>query len=462
MEPPTAPDPWHDFGDKTMSRRTDCEGFYRRDFLRLGSAGLLGLSLPDLLRREAAAGTGSRTKAKSVIMVWLAGGPATIDMWDLKPDAPEGIRGEFKPISTQTPGVQISEHLPRMARLTDQYSIVRSLAHSIPSHEVATTFMTTGNKPTAALQYPSLGSLAARLMPVERGLPGFVAFGDVRGGRATQAGYLGSGYNAFLVEGAGGRGNARNPAGALSVRGISLPNNFSLESLEKRDKLLQSFDAGFEKLDKSGDLIDGLDTFHRQALDILRSDKTKKAFNLAAESAATRERYGDSPFGQGMLAARRVIEAGVRFVCVGLGGWDTHESNFQRLKERNLPVLDQALSALIGDLSERGLLESTIVYCAGEFGRTPKINNRGAGGGRDHWARSMAVVLAGGGIKGGYVHGSTDPLGMVPATDPCSPDDIAATVFHCLGIENTRELSTPNGRKVQLFREGRVIDKLLA
>jgi hypothetical protein len=448
-------------------RRTDCEGFYRRDFLKLGSAGLLGLTLPDLLRLEARAKDVTATadagkKAKSVIMVWLAGGPATIDMWDLKPNAPEGIRGEFKPIPTSVPGVEISEHLPKMAKAMDKASVVRSLYHTIPSHEIATVFMTTGNKPTAALQYPSLGSLTAKLMKVDKGVPPCVAFGDLpRAGRAGGAGYLGTGYNPFIVEGAGPANGRLNPNFNLRVRGITLPNNFSLEDLAKRDDLLKKFDNGLKALDSSSELFDGLDAFHRQALEILRSDKTKKAFNLAQEPTETRERYGMTPFGQGVLGARRLVEAGVRFATVTIGGWDTHQNNFTSLKTRLLPPLDQTLSALIEDLDQRGLLDSTIVYCAGEFGRTPKINNRG-GGGRDHWARSMACVLAGGGIKRGYGHGTTDAQGMAPATDPVTPDDIAATIFHCLGIDPHMELQTPTGRPVQLFREGKVVEKLLA
>src|SRR3954471_8083480 len=212
---------------------SDCEGFARRDFIKLGSAGLLGLSLPKVLELEARAdqaqGRGQR-RAQSVIMVWLAGGPATIDMWDLKPDAPDGIRGPFKPVATKTDGVMISEHLPKSAAVADKLTIVRSLAHTIPSHEIATTFMTTGNKPTPALQYPSLGSLAAKLLSVEKGVPPYVSFGDLRGGKAGGPGYLGTGYNPFFVEGAGG--NAKGAAAMnLRVRGIQLPNNFSLDDL---------------------------------------------------------------------------------------------------------------------------------------------------------------------------------------------------------------------------------------
>lgn len=442
-----------------MSARswTDCEGFYRRDFLKVGAAGLFGLTLPQLLRLEARAavnGSAPKPRARSVIMVWLGGGPAAIDMWDLKPGAPEGIRGEFKQIPTNAPGVQICEHLPKLAQAADKYTVVRSLYHTIPSHGPATVFMTTGNKPTPALQYPSLGSLAMKLLPGERGVPSYVAFNEIRGGAAGTSGYLGTAYNPFVVEGAGGKGAAN-----VRVRGVTLPRGFSLEELADRDKLLAGFDRGFKALDKSADLADGLDAFHRQALEILRSDKTRNAFDLEAESKALRERYGMNGFGQGALAARRLVEAGVRFVTISLGGWDTHGKNFEALSKRLLPQLDQTLSALVGDLADRGQLGHTVVYCAGEFGRTPKINKNA---GRDHWARSMGAVLAGGGFKAGYAHGATDGQGMAPTVDACTPDDVSATIFHCLGLDPHQELMTPTGRPIQLFREGKVVEKLLA
>jgi hypothetical protein len=437
----------------------DCENFHRRDFLKIGTAGILGLTLPQLLRLEARAAStrpeGAAKRADSVIMVWLGGGPASIDMWDLKPDAPDGIRGEFKPIKTRADGIEICEYLPRMAAVADKVTIVRSLNHTIPSHGPATVFMTTGNKPTPALQYPSLGSLASRMLPAERGVPTYVAFNDIRGGTAGQAGYLGTGYNPFLVEGAvGGKGGT-----TLRVRDIQLPTGFTLDELGDRDRLMQQFDRSFASADRSADLVDGLDAFHRKALEILRSDRTKQAFDLAREPAPLRQRYGPTPFGQGALAARRLVEAGVRFVTISLGGWDTHGQNFVTLKNRLLPQLDQTLSALIDDLDDRGLLERTVVYCAGEFGRTPKVNKNA---GRDHWARSMAVVLAGGGFRRGYAHGATDAQGMAPATEPVTPDDVSATIFQCLGIDPHTELQTPTGRPVQLFREGRVVEKLLA
>jgi hypothetical protein len=444
-----------------MFTKTDCEGFHRRDFLQIGSAGLLGLSLPGLLRIEAtAAEKGDRkAKAKGVILVWLAGGPATIDMWDNKPEAPEGIRGEFKSIDTKATGIQFSECLPKMAEQADKCAVVRSLAHTIPSHGPGTVFMTTGNKPTPALQYPSLGSLCAKLLTVEKGVPPYVSFQDLRNGTAGGSGYLGAAYNPFGVENGGGGGKGGGGGGNMQVRGITLPQGFTLEDLEKRDKLLKGFDNGFRELDAKGNIVEGLDAFHQQALDILRSDRTKKAFDLAKEKDSVRDAYGKNPFGQGVLAARRLIEAGVRFVTISTGGWDTHSQNFNALKTRLLPNLDTTLAALIKDLDERGMLNDTIVYCAGEFGRTPKVNKNS---GRDHWARSMACVLAGGGLKRGYAHGTTDASGMAPATEACTPDDIAATIFHQLGIDPHQELQTPTGRPVQLFREGKVIEKLIA
>ena len=445
--------------------KTDCEGFARRDFLKIGAAGLFGLSLPQLLQMEARANettnrpAGNR-RATSVIMVWLAGGPATIDMWDLRPNAPDGIRGEFRQIPTTADGVAICEHLPRMAQVMNKATIVRSLAHTIPSHGPATVFMTTGNKPTPALQYPSLGSLITRLMPAAQGVPPYVSFTELRNGSAGLAGYLGTGYNPFIVEGAGGMGNGRNQtANSLRVRGITLPTGFTLEQLENRDRLLRNFDSSFESIDRQADLVDGLDTFHQQALDILRSDKTRNAFNLNQESEAQRARYGATPFGQGALAARRLVEAGVRFVTISLGGWDTHSQTFNAHRSRLLPTLDQTLSALISDLDGRGMLDNTIVYCAGEFGRTPRINQNS---GRDHWARSMSVVLAGGSFRRGYAHGTTDAQGMAPATEPCTPDDVASTIFNNLGLDPHAELQTPTGRPVQLFREGRILPRLLA
>jgi hypothetical protein len=429
----------------TSSLRWDCERCHRRDFLRLGTAGLLGLGLADLLRLEARAAA-KKKKATSVIMIWLAGGPSTIDIWDLKPKAPENIRGEFKPIATSVHGVDICEVMPKTAKVMHHACLVRSLHHSIAEHVVGTQYMTTGNKPSPALDYPALGALASRLLPPSAGLPPYVAFT-----RTTGPGYLGAAYEAFEI--------AQNPErDRPRIPGVALPDDFSPTELGDRDRLRNKFDAAFRNLDQTG-LPASLDQFHQQALDILRSNKTRQAFDIERESASLRAAYGRSPFGQSVLTARRLIEAGVRFVTVGLGGWDTHANNFAVLRGNLLPQLDSALSALLGDLAERGLLETTLVYCAGEFNRTPRINGTA---GRDHWARSMAVLLAGGGIRKGYVHGATDPQGMAPAEAPCSPDDVAATIFQALGIAPNHEVHTLTGRPIAIFREGKVIEGLLA
>ncbi|MEM1293761.1 MAG: DUF1501 domain-containing protein [Verrucomicrobiota bacterium] len=427
----------------------DCEGNARRDFLKFGTAGLMGLSLSDVLRLEAASqGT---PKAKSIIMIWLAGGPATIDMWDLKPEAPNGIRGEFKPIGTAADGIQISEHLPNLAKVMKHCAVVRSVRHTIPSHGPGTVYMHTGHKPTPALDYPSIGSLSSRLLTTPSGVPPYVTFGRDRD-RAAMGGYLGPAYNPFQVE-----GNGRN--GDYRVRGLSLPSGVSLDQLANRAELLDTFDTRFKALDQSGSITGSLDQFQQQALDMLRSAKTRTAFDLDEESDKLRDRYGRDGFGQGALAARRLIEAGVRFVSVGTGGWDTHGDNFKKLKDSKLPELDRTLSALIEDLENRGLLDETMIYCTGEFARTPKVNGKG---GRDHWAKSMAVLMAGGGFKRGYAYGTTTKDGMAPDDDPCTPADLCATMFHNLGIDAEEQLETPSGRSIALFRDGRVLRNLLS
>jgi hypothetical protein len=427
----------------------DCEGFYRRDFLTAGAAGLLGLTLADVLRQEARGRSPARPRARGVILVWLGGGPATIDMWDLKPAAPDSIRGDFKPIATKAPGVQICEHMPRTAAVMNRCALVRSLHHSIPEHGPAAVHMATGHPPSAAVDYPSLGALAARVLPPAPGVPPFISLSGSE--FPGSAGYLGPAYGPFRVGGSPDRGR-------LQAEGIALPQGFTVHQLADCTRLRSAFDGRLRALD-AAEVPAGLDRFQQQALDILRSDRTRKAFDLDQEKSALRESYGQTPFGQSLLAARRLIEASARFVTAGLGGWDTHANTFNVLRTQLLPQLDRALGTLVADLHDRGLLDSTLVYCAGEFGRTPQINSQS---GRDHWARSMAVFLAGGGIRTGYVHGSTDPRGGGPATEACSPADVAATIFHALGIEPTHEIRTPAGRPMALFRDGKVLEGLLA
>ncbi len=435
-----------------MSRTlTDCERFHRRDFLTAGAAGLLGRSLPDMLRAEAAGDTaGAPSPATGVIQIWLSGGPATIDIWDLKPGAPEEIRGEFRPIETAVPGVSITEHMPGLAQVMNHCALIRSLGHTISAHGPGTIYMATGNRPSPALDYPPLGSLAARVLPPRQGVPPYVTFAALREGVAgAGAGYLGPAYGPFEVEG--------EPVfGEFQAHGVSLPGGFSPGDLESREALRRRFDRGLRALE-STDTLAGLDRFHRQALEVLHSDRVRSALDLAREQDVLRDDYGRSSLGQGALAARRLIEAGARFVTLGVGGWDTHGDNFRTLRDRLLPPLDRALAALIRDLNARGLLDETIIICAGEFGRTPRVNGSA---GRDHWARSMAVLLAGGGIPGGTVFGATDERGMAPCRDACSPDDLAATVFRRLGFDPRHEVRSASGRPIPIFREGRCLEPL--
>jgi hypothetical protein len=432
--------------------RTDCERFHRRDFLTAGAAGLVGLSLADVLRLEAADLPATTVRpATGVIQIWLSGGPATIDMWDLKPDAPDEFRGEFRPISTAAEGVLITEHMPGLASVMNHCALVRSLGHSITAHEPGTTYMATGNRPSAALAYPALGSLAARVLPALKGVPPYVTFAALRSGVGTPGGgYLGPAYGPFEVEGEPIRGT-------FQAHGVSLPRGFSPGELESREALRRRFDRGLKALEAT-DALAGLDRFHTQALDVLYSDRVRVALDLAREPEMVRDDYGRTPLGQGALAARRLIEAGARFVTLGSSGWDTHGDNFRTLRDRLLPPLDKALSALIRDLRARGLLEETIVVCAGEFGRTPIVNGTA---GRDHWPRAMAVLLAGGGIPGGSVYGATDERGMAPSRDACSPDDLAATIFRRLGFGPHHEVRSASGRPIAIFREGRCLEPLV-
>jgi hypothetical protein len=308
--------------------------------------------------------------------------------------------------------------------------------------------MATGHPPAAALKYPSLGAIAAKLLSGESGIPPFITL-DRGGGFPASAGFLDASCEAFNAE-LGGR------ITAARVDGISLPDGFSGELLSNRDQLRGDFDKKFRSLD-GADLPSALDRFQQQAVDILRSNRVRTAFDLSAEKEATRTRYGQSQLGRCALTAVRLIEAGARFVTIGLGGWDTHAGNFRTLRQQLLPDLDRALAALVGDLGERGMLDRTIVYCAGEFGRTPLVNRTA---GRDHWSRSMSVLLAGGGVKGGSVYGSTDASGAAPQDDPCSPADVSATVLNLLGVSPKQEVRTQSGRPITVFRDGNVIEAL--
>jgi hypothetical protein len=435
----------------------------RRDFLHVGAATMLGFGLSGLLRRSANASTNWPSSlaearptppAENLIMIWLAGGPATIDMWDMKPDASAGIRGEFSPIHSSAEGIQICEHMPQLARVMHQSCLVRSVHHTLAAHEPGSQLLMTGNLPGPAIEFPSLGSVASKLMPPVAGVPSFITLGD---GLQASGGYLGAAYAPFPVA-KFGEPNYSAPKSADQTNAVGLPEGFSVESLTRRAALLQRFDATFARVDQSP-MVDQLGKFQQQAIDILRSNRTRAALDVSKELDETRERYGRGPFGLRVLAARRLVEAGVCCVTVGMSGWDTHGGNFAQLRNDLLPQLDKALSALVIDLDQRGMLETTIIYCTGEFGRTPHIN--GAAG-RDHWARAMSVFLAGGNFRRGFVHGATDAQGFEPVEDACSPMDVSASVLQSIGIRHNDALETQSGRPMAIIGNGAPIIELFA
>jgi hypothetical protein len=437
----------------------------RRAFLRVGSAGLLGLTLPELLRLEAAEADGPavRRRATGVILVFLDGGPSTIDMWDMKPDAAAEVRGEFRAAASAVPGVRICEHLPKLARVMDRVTLVRSLHHVIAEHGAGSRYVLSGRLPDRAAESPALGPLAAALLPPATGAPpavNLVSGYEFGLPTAAEPGRLGAACRALRLDLGSGF-----TAGA-PVEGVSLPDALPVAELDDRERLRRRLDQSFAALDRSS-LPRQLDRFQQQALDVLRSDKVRRALDTRSEPAGvlkayglsdTNLLYGDSPgLARALLAARRLIEAGVRFVTVGAAGnWDTHQNQFSRMRTALLPTLDRGLPALIADLDQRGLLAETVVYCVGEFGRTPRVDGQG---GRDHWPQAMAALVAGGGFRRGHVHGATDRHGTAPREAACTPADIAATIFHQLGFAPAHRLATL--RNAPLFPDGRVLDGLI-
>lgn len=432
-------------------QRLDCENFHRRDFLQIGSLSMMGLGLSSILAREAQASEDQiRSKpVKNVIMIWLAGGPSALDMWDMKPEADQSIRGEFRPMDTSADGVQICEHLPSMAGVMDRCTLIRSVHHTIAEHGLGTQYVTTGNRINPALSYPSIGSVVSHLKQPVVGVPTYV---DLSQSIYGKAGFLGASYNPVSVDGfqQGSRAAVRS--------GFELADGVSVEDLTRKSRLLERLDSGFRRFDQTA-RADNLSKFQQQAIDILRTGKTRDALDLSKEDQRVHARYGGGSLGRSALASRRLIQAGVRFVTIGLSGWDTHARMFPTLRNNLLPTLDRALSALISDLDEHGLLDETIVYCTGEFSRTPVVN---PGGGRDHWARSMSMLMAGGHFHRGRAYGSTDRHGAEPKDLPCSPMDVNATVLSQLGIQPTDILRTGSGRPIEVFRNGNVIDGLIA
>lgn len=426
-----------------MATHRYCDGLTRRDFVRAGVLGTAGLSLAGYLRR-AHAGEIQSGKAKSAIFIYLGGGPTHMDSFDLKPDAPAEVRGEFKPIATNVPGIQICEHLPKLAQCADKFAIVRGVSHTLAGHELGTMYMNAGSRPVPSLVYPGYGAVVSKELPGAADLPHYVAIPTT----PQKAGYLGVRHAPLQTNSAPTAGQP------FSVRGISLGSGLTVADFEKRQKLLGELDTTFKGQEANSKLVDGLDRFAQQAYDMISSPRARKAFDVSLEKSEVARPFGEGRFGMSCLLAVRLIEAGVRFATVTYGGWDTHANNFRTTKGSLLPQLDQGLAALLTTLAAKGLLESTTVFVTGEFGRTPKINERA---GRDHWPRAMFVLLAGGGIKGGQVLGASDAKGMGPAAEAITPDQVAASFYHSLGIDHRKEYHTNTGRPVMIVREGSVL-----
>jgi hypothetical protein len=452
----------------------------RRDFLRAGvlSAGAAwGLSLPQVLAANAAAGSKGKNDT-SVIILWMRGGPSHIDMWDMKPEAPVEYRGEFEPIDTKVPGIQICEHLPLTAACMDKWSIVRSMnfrkedgeaSHST-GDQICFTGYPSGKAPDMNV-YPSVGSIAKKqLQHRTPQIPAYVMVPKMPPG--ADSAYLGPAYRPFETQ-----ADPANDAEKFSIPNLTSPEGVSVSRVADRRSMLTNLDKMRRDIDNSG-MMGAIDAYSAQAWDMVTSEAVRKAFDLDSESPEVRKRYGSFPryqsyrtiaggdapnWSQRILLARRLVEAGVRLVTVDCRWWDTHEDNFWTLKNIFLPRWDLAYSALINDLQERGLLEKTMVVAWGEMGRMPRINTRGAPaitGGRDHWPNAMSVAMAGGGIQGGRTVGSTNSKAEVPKDNPKITQDVLATVYRHLGVDVHAHYMDNVGRPIQVLPAGKPIDEL--
>jgi hypothetical protein len=460
-----------------------CPGFHadalsRRTLLKVGGLGLLGLTLPRLLQAEAQQkGRGPKPRAKSVIFLFQYGGPSHIDMFDMKPESSSAYRGPHKPVASNVPGIQVSERLPLTAKVMDKVTLIRSVHHTMKNHNSAGYYALTGHAPPTDDQrlrdslelHAAYGSVVDKLAPVSGELPTFVSYphviadGSITPGQ--HASYLGKGHDPLFI--------SQDPNSPdFSLPELSLPAGLSVERLHARRELQKLVDAQARMLDYSA-AARGLDAYYEKAMAMLSSPRLRQAFNLADEPERVRERYGRTTYGQGCLLARRLVEAGVKFVTVYFseniggqsttgGGWDTHGFNntrmFPIIEQYHLPITEQTLPTLLNDLDERGLLQDTLVVWMGEFGRTPKINDNIS---RDHWPQCYTALLAGGGVKRGFVFGASDKTASFPAENPVRPDDLAATIFHLLGIDPATEVIGVGNRPL-VIAEGKPIHGVIA
>ena len=425
----------------------------RRGFLKVGGLAVGGLTLPNFLRMKAHAGQVGPTPKKSVILIWQAGGPSHIDMYDLKPNAPAEFRGEFKPISTNVSGIQIGEHLPCQAKVMDKLAIVRSAFHTNAGHGMGSQWMLTGYQPTIEVNdniYPSTGSIVAKVKgPNDPGMPAYVNLPRMLS--LGKAAYLGASFNPFAPDNDPNLDN-------FQVRNLKLPGRVDASRLERRKDLLKELDGIRRDIDTKGD-IRGLDTFYRDAMEMVTNTKAQQAFDVQKEPVKLRETYGRNDLAQCCLLARRLVEAGVTFVTIQAGGgWDTHSDNFKELKTKLLPKFDRSIAALVSDLHDRGLQNDVLVVAFGEFGRTPRINPQA---GRDHWPGAMSIVYGGGGLKMGQAIGTTNATGEYPTSKPYTPGCVLSTIYHVLGIDHHQAFLDDAQRPLQILNEGEPIRELV-
>jgi len=453
-----------------MKTNNYCDGITRRDFVRIGGLSAMGLGLGSFFGLQSAAAAqklSTEAKAKSCILIWLEGGPSHIETFDPKPDAPSEVRGPLAAIGTNVSGIQLPECLERTAQVMDKIALIRSMTSPLGEHKLASEYLMTGYIPTPAVDYPNMGSTVAHVLKKTGILPPFIT---TTGGNRVQPtlgpGYLPTSTAPFEV------------GDDFKVRDLDFYQGLDLGRIDRRRQFVNAVDQFSRAKDASASSES--DPNLERAYNMIASDEAKRAFDLTEEPREVHERYGTivkrangrsgqqggGGVGNGCLLARRLVERGVPFVTVNSTGWDSHE-NLRLLKERNpgdlsaqLPSLDMALSALITDLSDRGMLDETLVVVMGEFGRTPKINGSG---GRDHWPSVFSVAMAGGGVQGGQVIGSSDSLGELPANNPITPPDLSATIFKLLGINPGAELHTSDGRPIRIAPDGaRVITELMA
>jgi hypothetical protein len=451
-----------------------CQGMTRRQWLRVGGLSSVGLMLPELLRTRAAAAKppsgGTFGRARSCIVCFMFGAQAHQDIWDLKPDASDEVRGPFNPISSRVPGTQLSELIPRTAAIADKFALVRSVTHPDSTHTVAQHYMMTGyrhrrpntNPTNLPDDFPCFGAVMQKLRPSQTAIPSGISLNapgnEIPSGHIFPgffAGFIGNNYDPMFI--------SDDPSGAAFAP-IPTSGDVTRGRMQQRQSLLDELDAFRRKYDFH-DSIRATDSFHQKALSLINSPSAARAFDLQQELPTTRDRYGHTSFGQGCLLARRLVEADVRLVTVNWARdyhasendhWDTHSDNFGKLRRHLVPNFDQGFSALIADLDQRGLLEETLVVMMDEFGRSPKINKNG---GRDHWPGCNSIVLAGAGIRGGTLYGASDSMAAYPSRDAVCPEDVAATIYHALGIPLHTQLVDHSGRPHPL-NTGKPIDAL--